>query len=144
MRDCSDAGSGIVFCAVRQNRFEQILVLFHDVRQTSVCRASPTRSSSPDYDKLKFVGRPAVNSIIIRRRGSQRRMKQYNLCFLGFGNVGRALARLFALKSAELRELYGIEWRITGVATRRMGWLANAEGFKIETLLGGDTMQPET
>ena len=59
-------------------------------------------------------------------------MKQYNLCFLGFGNVGRALARLFAVKSAELRKPYGIEWRITGVATRRIGWLSNANGFKVE------------
>ena len=41
-------------------------------------------------------------------------MKQYNLCFLGFGNVGRALARLLAAKSVELRELYGIEFRVTG------------------------------
>jgi homoserine dehydrogenase len=71
-------------------------------------------------------------------------MKQYNLCFLGFGNVGRALARLFIVKSTELRELYGIGCRITGVATRRMGWLANANGFKVETLLGGDIMQPNT
>src|ERR1700730_7268703 len=71
-------------------------------------------------------------------------MKQYNLCFLGFGNVGRALARLFVVKSAELRELYGIEWRITGVATRRMGWLANADGLKVEALLGGDSRQANT
>src|ERR1700716_4014106 len=71
-------------------------------------------------------------------------MKTHNLCFLGFGNVGRALARLFVIKSAELRELYGIEWRITGVATRRLGWLSNADGFKVETLLGGDTIQPNT
>jgi homoserine dehydrogenase len=71
-------------------------------------------------------------------------MKQYNLCFLGFGNVGRALARLFVVKSTELRELYGIEWRITGVASRRIGWLSNAGGFKVETLMGGDIMQPNT
>jgi homoserine dehydrogenase len=45
-------------------------------------------------------------------------MKRYRICFLGFGNVGRALARLFVSKSAELRERYGIEWEITGVATR--------------------------
>jgi homoserine dehydrogenase len=62
-------------------------------------------------------------------------MKQYNLCFLGFGNVGRALARLFAAKSGELREQYGIEYRITGVASRRLGWLANAEGFETSTML---------
>jgi homoserine dehydrogenase len=71
-------------------------------------------------------------------------MEQYNLCFLGFGNVGRALARLFVVKSTELRDLYGIEWRITGLATRRIGWLSNADGFKVETLLSGDAMQPNT
>jgi homoserine dehydrogenase len=65
-------------------------------------------------------------------------MKEYKLCFLGFGNVGRALARLFTVKSAELRDLYGIQWRITGVATRRMGWLSNPGGFDVEELLRGD------
>src|ERR1044072_7861479 len=52
-------------------------------------------------------------------------MKRYRLCFLGFGNVGRALARLFVSKTPELRDNYGIEWEITGVATRRMGWRAS-------------------
>src|SRR5262245_50547203 len=65
----------------------------------------------------------------------------YNLCFLGFGNVGRALARLFGTKSAELEQLYGIEWRITGVATRRMGWLTNPAGFNVESLLAGKIEQ---
>ena len=62
-------------------------------------------------------------------------MKQYNLCFLGFGNVGRALARLLAAKSSELREQYGIEFRVTGVASRRLGWLVNSDGFEVSTLL---------
>jgi len=66
-------------------------------------------------------------------------MTQYRLCFLGFGNVGRALARLFVAKTAELRELYGIEWQIAGVATRRLGWLANTAGFDVPALLAGDT-----
>ncbi len=39
-------------------------------------------------------------------------MKRYRLCFLGFGNVGRALARLLVAKSADLRDHYGIEWEI--------------------------------
>jgi homoserine dehydrogenase len=65
-------------------------------------------------------------------------MNTFNLCFLGFGNVGRALARLFVAKSGELRKLYGIEWRLTGVATRRMGWLSQANGFDVEQLLSGD------
>ena len=62
-------------------------------------------------------------------------MKQYHLCFLGFGNVGRALARLFVTKSRELREQYGIEFRVTGVASRRIGWLLNSDGFEEATLL---------
>jgi homoserine dehydrogenase len=71
-------------------------------------------------------------------------MKQYNLCFLGFGNVGRALARLLVAKSSELREQFGIEWRITGVASRRIGWLAhvdagNDKGFDVSALLSGES-----
>jgi len=58
-------------------------------------------------------------------------MKRYRLCFLGFGNVGRALARLLAAKSQELRERYDVEYEIVGVATRRMGWRANGEAIDI-------------
>jgi homoserine dehydrogenase len=67
-------------------------------------------------------------------------MKQYNLCFLGFGNVGRALVRLLVAKSTELRELYGVEYRITGVASRRMGWLFNPEGFDAVALPSGTSL----
>jgi homoserine dehydrogenase len=68
-------------------------------------------------------------------------MKQFNLCFLGFGNVGRALARLLVAKSGELQEQHGIEFKVTGVASRRLGWLAKSpgadgsEGFEIASLL---------
>src|SRR5215217_2411214 len=61
-------------------------------------------------------------------------MKPYKLCFLGFGNVGRALARLLVVKAAELRENYGIEWEITGVATRRMGWRASDNPIDVSRL----------
>ena len=67
-------------------------------------------------------------------------MKQYNLCFLGFGNVGRALARLFVAKSGELRDHYGVEFRVTGVASRRIGWLANSDGFDVATLLSSNPL----
>ena len=67
-------------------------------------------------------------------------MKQYNLCLLGFGNVGRALARLCVVKSAELRAQYGIEFRVTGVASRRIGWLANSDGFDVPTLLASSPL----
>lgn len=64
-------------------------------------------------------------------------MRNFRLCFIGFGNVGRALARLLVAKSAELRDNYGIEWEITGVATRRMGWRASGEAIDVSALLAG-------
>jgi homoserine dehydrogenase len=64
-------------------------------------------------------------------------MKRYRLCFLGFGNVGRALARLFVSKATELRDNYEIEWEITGVATRRMGWRASDGAIDVAQLLAG-------
>lgn len=51
-------------------------------------------------------------------------MRRYRVGFIGFGNVGRALARLLETKAAEMRERYGIETEIAGVATRRTGWRA--------------------
>src|SRR5215217_8992348 len=64
-------------------------------------------------------------------------MKLYRICFLGFGNVGRALARLFFSKSTELRDKYGIEWEVVGVATRRMGWRASENAIDVARLLDG-------
>jgi len=61
-------------------------------------------------------------------------MKQYSLCFLGFGKVGRALARLLAVKATELRDTYGIDFRITGVASRSLGRHANVAGLDISNL----------
>jgi homoserine dehydrogenase len=54
------------------------------------------------------------------------------------GNVGRAFVRLLLAKRDQLRAQYGIEWRLTGVASRRMGWLANPEGLSPESLLRGE------
>lgn len=69
-------------------------------------------------------------------------MKRYRLCFLGFGNVGRALARLLVAKSGDLRENYGIEWEITGVATRRMGWRSSESAIDVAALLAGNDETP--
>ncbi len=65
-------------------------------------------------------------------------MPTYNLALLGFGNVGKALARLLQRKSDELRDRYNIEWRITGIASRRLGWLADPAGFDLKPFLLGD------
>jgi homoserine dehydrogenase len=56
-------------------------------------------------------------------------MKVLCLGLLGFGNVNRALVQLLLKKTTQLREQHGIAWGITGVASRRMGWQVNAEGF---------------
>ncbi len=55
-------------------------------------------------------------------------IRTYNLCFLGFGNVNRTLVRLLADREAELRDRHDIAFQITGVASRRMGWIADADG----------------
>jgi homoserine dehydrogenase len=61
-------------------------------------------------------------------------MKVFRLALLGFGNVNRSLVDLLRQKDAELRERHGIEWKITGVASRRIGWRVNAGGFEVELL----------
>jgi homoserine dehydrogenase len=55
------------------------------------------------------------------------------LCLLGFGNVNRALVRLLVDRESELRER-DITWRITGVASRRLGWVADPRGIDSELL----------
>jgi homoserine dehydrogenase len=56
-------------------------------------------------------------------------IKSYNLCLLGFGNVNRTLVRLLRDRENELRDRHGIAWRLTGVASRRLGWIADPAGL---------------
>jgi homoserine dehydrogenase len=55
-----------------------------------------------------------------------------NLCFLGFGNVNRTLARLLEDRAQELRDRHGISYRITGIASRSLGWIADPKGLDPE------------
>jgi homoserine dehydrogenase len=48
---------------------------------------------------------------------------------LGFGNVNRTLAQLLKTREAELRDRHGISFRITGIASRRLGWIADPSGL---------------
>jgi homoserine dehydrogenase len=64
------------------------------------------------------------------------------LCLLGFGNVNRTLVRLLADREEELRSR-GIAWRITGVASRRLGWIADANGLDRESLSSGSPIALE-
>ncbi|HSY65231.1 MAG TPA: hypothetical protein VK829_11560 [Terriglobales bacterium] len=78
------------------------------------------------------------------RKASRRQLiRTYNLCLLGLGNVNRTLFRLLEKKEPELRER-DIAWRITGVATRRLGWVANADGLDVEALLSTARPFPST
>ncbi len=56
---------------------------------------------------------------------------------VGFGNVGREFLRLLLAKTAVLRDNYGIEWRLTGIASRRIGWIADSRGIDPAALLDG-------
>ncbi|HEX3322377.1 MAG TPA: homoserine dehydrogenase [Terriglobales bacterium] len=47
---------------------------------------------------------------------------------LGYGNVNRTLVRLLKDKSAELKQRQ-IDYKITGIASRRLGWLADHAGI---------------
>ncbi len=62
-------------------------------------------------------------------------MTTYRLAFLGFGNVGQALARLLLSKRAELCARYGINFIITGIATGSHGSAIAPDGLDLETAL---------
>jgi homoserine dehydrogenase len=64
-------------------------------------------------------------------------IRNFNLCFLGFGNVNRTLVQLLRDRAAELRGRYGIAFRITGIASRRLGWIADPEGVDPESCGAG-------
>jgi homoserine dehydrogenase len=53
----------------------------------------------------------------------------HNLCFLGFGNVNRTLVRLLEDRREELQRHHNIACRITGIASRRLGWIADENGL---------------
>ena len=62
-------------------------------------------------------------------------MAHYPVAFLGFGNVGRALARLLCRKSQQLREEYAITFTVTGIATGRRGQWTDTRGIDLQQAL---------
>jgi len=74
-------------------------------------------------------------------------MKNIKLAFLGFGNVGKALARLFLDKQAELAETFQLTVSTTGIATARHGMAIDPQGIDLPRALQSDdlsrlTVQP--
>lgn len=59
----------------------------------------------------------------------------YRLALLGFGNVGRAFARLLTRKSNELKEKYNITFTVTGIATGRHGIVVDPDGLDLNKAL---------
>ncbi len=51
--------------------------------------------------------------------------------------MGRALLRLLISKETELRRKYDVRWRLTGVASRRIGWIAEPDGMNPIAALSG-------
>jgi homoserine dehydrogenase len=62
----------------------------------------------------------------------RKRIRTYNLCLLGFGNVNRTLVHLLEDRRQELLDRHGIDFRITGIASRRLGWIADTNGLDPE------------
>ncbi len=58
-----------------------------------------------------------------------------NLALLGFGHVGRAFARLLLERRRWFVKELGLEWRITGIATRTRGMAIDSAGLPIAAVL---------
>lgn len=72
-------------------------------------------------------------------------MNQISIALLGFGNVGRAFARLLLEKEAQIRQEYKTEIIITGIQTGRHGAAINSAGIPIsralEVIENGEDLQ---
>ena len=62
-------------------------------------------------------------------------MTHYNLAFIGFGNVARALARLLERKRDLLKSTYDITYSVTGIATGSHGFAVNPNGLDVQQAL---------
>jgi homoserine dehydrogenase len=62
-------------------------------------------------------------------------MTHYNLALLGFGNVGKAFARLLLRKQDELLARYNLTFSVTAIATARHGALIDRDGLDLRLVL---------
>jgi homoserine dehydrogenase len=63
-------------------------------------------------------------------------MRHYNLAFVGFGNVGRALVRLLERKRVLLKMRHNVTFSVTGIATGRHGFAVDPGGIDFHKALG--------
>ena len=62
-------------------------------------------------------------------------MSHYKLALVGFGNVGRALARLLIRKQAVLEADHDITFSVTGIATGSHGFAIRTDGLDLNAAL---------
>ena len=62
----------------------------------------------------------------------------YKLALVGFGNVGKAFARLLLRKRGEMQRQFGITFAVTGLATARHGIAIQPNGIALEDVLKMD------
>lgn len=62
-------------------------------------------------------------------------MKRHRLILVGFGNVGRAFARLLLKKRQHLKDHCGLSFDVTGIFTARHGAATNPNGLDLDAVL---------
>lgn len=62
-------------------------------------------------------------------------MKEVKIAFVGFGNVGKALARLLDSKQPILKQTFGFSTKIVGIATAHHGMAIAPAGLGVETAI---------
>jgi len=60
---------------------------------------------------------------------------EYKLAFLGFGNVGKALAQLLLRKEADIKQRYELTFTVVGIATGSHGSAINPAGISLQQAL---------
>lgn len=62
-------------------------------------------------------------------------MKQLKAAMLGFGNAGQAFAEILLNKHAQIRDEYGVDVRVTAIATGSRGCLSCGDGLDLAEAL---------
>ncbi|MFN2304318.1 MAG: homoserine dehydrogenase, partial [Anaerolineales bacterium] len=62
-------------------------------------------------------------------------LKNIRLCLVGFGNVGKALAKLLLKKEAELADRYNLAFKVIGIITGSHGEALDPEGLDLARAL---------
>jgi len=57
------------------------------------------------------------------------------LLFVGFGTVAQGLSELLVEKRDELRDRYGIDWKVTGIVDMLKGSAQNPDGLDLEAIM---------